>query len=150
LVSLRIGNLDYRSSELAAKTKTGLNFSGRELRIQGRLCRIARLDGDDFKFLDDPESVPSELPTAGLRVGLFSFLQGLPETSAKYSYPVKWDNLAVLRVSTYEHRWTEKFGLKMRKQANRAEKRQLCSLKLHSKMNSMIALGAFDYIVVER
>jgi hypothetical protein len=100
LASLKIGNLNYRSSELAAKTKTGLKFSGSELRIQGRLCRIARLDGHDFKFLDDPEPVLSELPSAGLRVDLFSFLQRLPETSAKYSYPVEWDNLAVLRVST--------------------------------------------------
>jgi hypothetical protein len=40
--------------------------------------------------------------------------------------------------------------LKAGKQANQAEKQQWCSLKLHSKMNSVIALVAFDYIEVER
>ena len=67
-----------------AQKKTGLNLSGRELRIEGRLCRIARLDGDDFKFLDDPEPVLAEVRKTGLRIDLFSFLQGLPELSGSF------------------------------------------------------------------
>lgn len=108
-----------------AQEKTGLNFSGRELRIEGHLCRIARLDGDDFKFLNDPEPVLAEVRRTGLRIDLFSFLQGLPETSAKYSYPVEWDNLAVLRVSTFDHWWTKQIGFKARNKAKQAEKKGL-------------------------
>jgi hypothetical protein len=106
-----------------AQKKTGLNISGRVLRVEGRLCRVARLDGDDFKFLEDPEPVLAELRRTGLRIDLFSFLQGLPETSPKYSYPVEWDNLAVLRVSTFEHWWTKQIGFKARNKAKQAEKK---------------------------
>ena len=106
-----------------AQKKTNLNIAGRELRVEGRLCRLARLDGDDFKFLNDPESVLAEVRNAGLRIDLFSFFQGLPETSAKYSYPLEWDNIAVLRVSTFEQWWTKQIGFKARNKAKQAEKK---------------------------
>jgi hypothetical protein len=106
-----------------AQKKANLNIDGRELRVEGRLCRLARLDGDDFKFLNDPEPVLAAVRNAGLRVDLFSFLQGLPETSAKYSYPLEWDNIAVLRLSTFEQWWTKQIGFKARNKAKQAEKK---------------------------
>jgi len=106
-----------------AQKKANLNIDGRELRVEGRLCRLARLDGDGFKFLNDPEPVLAEVRNAGLRIDLFSFLQGLPETSAKYSYPLEWDNIAVLRLSTFEQWWTKQIGFKARNKAKQAEKK---------------------------
>jgi hypothetical protein len=106
-----------------AKKKTGLSFGGRELQVEGHMCRVARLDGDDFKFLDDPEPVLAELRRAESRIDLFSFLQGLPDTSPKYSYPMEWDNMAVLPVSTFEHWWTKQIGFKARNKAKQAEKK---------------------------
>ena len=93
------------------------------------------------------KSLP-ELRRTGVRSDFFAFLQGLPESLRNIRIP--WDNMAVLSVSTFEHWWTEEIGLKARKKANQAERRQLWSMKLHSKMNSMIALGAYDYPVLER
>jgi hypothetical protein len=106
-----------------AQKKANLSIGGRELRVEGRLCRLARLDGDDFKFLNDPEPVLTEVRNAGLRIDLFSFVQGLPETSAKYSYPLEWDNIAVLPVSTFEQWWTKQIGFKARNKAKQAEKK---------------------------
>jgi hypothetical protein len=67
--------------------------------------------------------VLAEVRNAGLRIDLFSFFQGLPETSAKYSYPLEWDNIAVLRVSTFEQWWTKQIGFKARNKAKQAEKK---------------------------
>jgi hypothetical protein len=106
-----------------AQKKANLSIGGRELRVEGHLCRLARLDGDDFKFLNDPEPVLTEVRNAGLRIDLFSFVQGLPETSAKYSYPLEWDNIAVLPVSTFEQWWTKQIGFKARNKAKQAEKK---------------------------
>ena len=106
-----------------AQKKANLSIGGRELRVEGRLYRVARLDGDDFKFLDDPELVLRELPKTGLRIDLFTFPQGLPETSPKYSYPIEWDNVAVLPVSTFEHWWTKQIGNKTRNMVRQAEKK---------------------------
>ena len=91
--------------------------------IHGRLFRIARLDGDKYKFLDDPEPLMTELRKSGTRVDLFTFMQKLPETTPKYSYPMEWDNLAVLPVSTFDHWWTETIGFKARNKAKQAAKK---------------------------
>ena len=101
----------------------GMNICGREVKIKGRLCRIAQLDADDYKFLDDPEAALRELRKSGLRIDLFTFMQKLPETTPKYSYPMEWDNMAVLKVSTFEHWWTRQIRKNTRNKAKQAEKK---------------------------
>jgi hypothetical protein len=101
----------------------GLTFDNRELRAAGRLCRIAHLDADDYKFLGDPERVISELRKSKLAIDLFTFLQELPDTSPKYPYPYEMDNLAVLPVSTFDHWGTKQIGFKARNKAKQAEKK---------------------------
>ncbi len=101
----------------------GLQFDNRELRITGRLCRVAHLDADDYKFLDSPEPVVSELRKSKLGIDLFTFLQKLPDTLPKYSYPLEMDNLAVLPVSTFDCWWTKQIGFKARNKAKQAEKK---------------------------
>jgi hypothetical protein len=101
----------------------GMNVCGTELVVQGRLFRIARLDGDKYKFLDDPEAVVTGLRKAESRVDLFTFMQRLPEVSPKFKYPMEWDNLAVLPVSTFDDWWTKTIGFKARNKAKQAGKK---------------------------
>ena len=37
-----------------------MNICGREILVHGRLFRIARLDGEKYNFLDDPEPLMIE------------------------------------------------------------------------------------------
>ena len=96
---------------------------GRDIRVHGQLVRIARLDGDKYKFLDDPEPVLADMRRSRLRVDIFTFMQRLPATSPKFNYPMEWDNLAVLPVSTFEEWWTERIGFKARNKAKQAAKK---------------------------
>lgn len=100
-----------------------MKFYGRDLLVRGRLCRVAQMDADAYKFLDDPEQVISELRRCKTRFDLFTFLQKLPDTAPKYSYPFEMDNLAVLPISTFEHWWTQQIGFKARNKAKQAEKK---------------------------
>lgn len=100
-----------------------MNVCGRNIVVHGRLFRIARLDGDKYKFLDDPAPLVAELCKSRSRVDLFTFMQKLPETTPKYDYPMEWDNLAVLPVSTFDHWWTETIGFKARNKAKQAAKK---------------------------
>src|SRR6266566_9017549 len=100
-----------------------MHVCGKEIKIQGRLIRIARLDADKFQFLDDPEPVLDSLRKSRTRVDLFTFMQKLPETSPKYRYPMEWDNLAALPVSTFDQWWNEQIGFKARNKAKQAEKK---------------------------
>ena len=96
---------------------------GRKFRIHGRMLRIANVDGEKFRFIDDPEATVSALKNCGRRVDLFTFMQRLPETAPKYGYTMEWDNLAVLPVSTFDHWWTNVLGFKGRNKAKQAQKK---------------------------
>ncbi len=96
---------------------------GKQVRIQGRSLRMARLEADSFQFLDDPGSMVEHLRACSTRVDLFTFLQRLPETSPKYDYPMEWDNFAALQVTTFDNWWNEQIGFKARNKAKQAEKK---------------------------
>jgi hypothetical protein len=98
---------------------------GSNVHIDGRVVRIARLDGDKYKFLDDPEPVIAGLRESRSRVDIFTFMQKLPDTEVKFNYPMEWDNLAVLQISTFESWWTEGIGFKARNKAKQAVKKSV-------------------------
>ncbi len=100
-----------------------IKVCGKEIRVAGRLIRLARLEADTYHFLDDPVPMLEGLRKCGTRVDLFSFMQRLPETSPKYSYPMEWDNLAALPITTFENWWTQQIGFKARNKAKQAEKK---------------------------
>jgi hypothetical protein len=100
-----------------------IDSRGQQIRIAGRLVRVASLEADGYQFLADPGSMLESLRKCGRRIDLFTFMQRLPETSPKYSYPMEWDNLATLPVSTFEHWWTQQIGFKARNKAKQSEKK---------------------------
>jgi hypothetical protein len=100
-----------------------MQVCGQEIKVQGGLIRIARLDADGYRFLDDPEPVINGLKQCGTRIDLFSFMQRISEPTPKYAYPMEWDNLAALPVSTFENWWTQQLGFKARNKAKQAEKK---------------------------
>lgn len=100
-----------------------MRICGKEIKVSGRLVRIARLDGDKFEFPDDPEALLTELRRCGRRVDLFTFLQRLPDAAPKYNYPMELDNLAVVPVSTFDHWWNKQIRSYPRNRARQAEKR---------------------------
>lgn len=100
-----------------------MKVCGKDINVRGRLIRIAQIDGDKYNFPDDPEMLLAGLRKRGERIDLFTFLQKLPETAPKYSYPVEWDNLAVLPVSTFDHWWNQQIRSFPRNRARQAEKK---------------------------
>jgi hypothetical protein len=100
-----------------------IKICGREIKIQGRLLRVARLEADKYEFLDDPETLIEGLRKCGDRIDLFTFLQRLPESAPKYNYPMEMDNLAVVPVSTFDNWWTNQIRGEGRNRARQAEKK---------------------------
>jgi hypothetical protein len=100
-----------------------MRICGQQISIKGHLLCIARLEADKYQFVDDPESVLDGLRKCGTRIDLFTFMQRLPETEPKYDYPMEWDNLAAMRVTTFEHWWNKQIGFKARNKARQAAKK---------------------------
>ncbi len=99
-----------------------MKICGKDIRVEGGLIRIARLAAEGYEFLEDPEVVLSALRESGIRVDIFTFRQNLPDTSPKYRYPMEWDNVAALPVSTFDHWWTQQINRKTRNMIRKAEK----------------------------
>lgn len=100
-----------------------MKICGWEIKIQGRLLRVARLDADKYDFIDDPEPILSGLRQCGARVDLFTFMQRINEPEPKFTYPMELDNLAVLPVSTFDHWWNHQIRSYPRNRARQAEKK---------------------------
>jgi hypothetical protein len=95
----------------------------KDIRVRGRLIRMARLEGDMYEFLDDPEELLDGLRKSRTRVDIFTFMQKLPETSPRFNYPMEWDNVAALQVSTFEQWWTQQIDSNVRAKIRKAEKK---------------------------
>jgi hypothetical protein len=100
-----------------------INLGDRSIVVGGGLIRMARLDGEKFKFLDNPEPFLAKIRGCGQRVDLFTFMQKADETGVKHSYPMEWDNLAILPISTFENWWEKQLGFKGRNKAKQATKK---------------------------
>ncbi len=91
--------------------------------MRGRLCRVAEVEGEGYKFLADPAAAAAGLRASNTRADIFTFMQELPETSPRYKYPIEWDNFAVLPITTFDQWWTKQIGFKARNKAKQAEKK---------------------------
>ncbi len=100
-----------------------IDVAGAKVQVRGSLVRVARLDGEKFLFTSDPDSIIQSLRKHSPRVDLFTFIQKVSEPGPKYNYPMEWDNLAVLPISTFEHWWNQQLGFKARNKAKQAEKK---------------------------
>ena len=99
-----------------------MDICGNKICTAGRLIRIARVDGEGYQFLKEPEDVLLALRASRPRVDLFTFIQKLSDPSPKYSYPMEWDNMAALSVSTFDHWLTRQVNCKVRNMVRKADK----------------------------
>lgn len=100
-----------------------LKVCDRIIFTHGKWVRYARIQGDKYKFLDDPETLIDGLRKCGERIDVFTFMQRLPETEPKYRYPMEWDNFAAVPLTTFDDWWTKTIGFKARNKAKQAEKK---------------------------
>lgn len=94
-----------------------------QIKVAGRWLRVATLDADKYLFLDDPSTLIEELKRSKRKVDLFTFLQRVSEPNPKYPYPMEWDNMAVVSITTFEEWWNKQIGFKARNKAKQAEKK---------------------------
>jgi hypothetical protein len=99
-----------------------MHIFGNDTLIEGKLIRIARLDAEGYDFVEDPEAVLKTLRDARDRVDLFSFIQKLSDPTPRYNYPMEWDNLAAMKISTFEHWMAHQVDFKVRNKVRKATK----------------------------
>ena len=100
-----------------------MNICGTDIKIEGRLVRIASVAAEGFEYLENPEAALACLRESGVPVDLFRFSQRLPHTRPEHPFAMEWGNVAALPVTTFDHWWTKQIDGKTRNMVRRAEKK---------------------------
>jgi hypothetical protein len=77
---------------------------------EGRFMRIATVQDEELvqaEALRRPDAFIARLTTSTLKADLFTFAQKLPDVQPHHSYYYEWDNLAVIRISSYSAWWKQ-------------------------------------------
>ncbi len=101
-----------------------LEVDGHTLVVAGRWLRTATIRDEEWqpKPVEDPERIAARLRTA-TRADLFTFAQKLGDSKPRFLYPLEWDNLAVVPITTFEDWWENRIPQETRKNVRRAAKR---------------------------
>jgi hypothetical protein len=100
----------------------GVNIRGNEYRIERGIVRVLKLRNEWIDDIPDPEALVAEVRQLALPVDLLTFVQHPPETIPKFSYPMQWDNLAVLKISSYENWFKAQIPQNARNKIRKADK----------------------------
>lgn len=107
------------------RTVPALDLNGKRIIARGGALKIASVEAEDWleTELEDPQSSVEALKRArGFHADILSFAQKLPATKPRYRYPMEWDSVAAIALSTFEQ-WWEALPQETRKNVRRAEKR---------------------------
>ena len=101
-----------------------MKICNQSIKITGKILRVARPDADKFIFLDcDPREISAGLRKCGKRVDLFTFMDRLPGSAQRFDFPMELDNLAAIRITTFDNWWMNQLGFKARNKAKQAGKK---------------------------
>lgn len=100
-----------------------MEVCGKEIRFRGKLLRVARLEGEGFQFLDDPEAALEPLLKFRPRPDIFTFIQRLSSPSPLHRFPMEWTNVAALPISTFDDWLSHQINKKTRNMIRKAEKK---------------------------
>ena len=108
-------------------TVPALLVSGVNIVVTGTWLKRAVIEAEEWLETEvkDPESCVRALKLAhstALKADIFTFVQKLPETSPRYAYPMEWQSVAAIGVTTFKD-WWDKLPQETRKNVRRADKR---------------------------
>jgi hypothetical protein len=102
-----------------------IQFDAVQVIAQGRLVRVASIHDEEWleaSQLPDVAGLVAAVASSRLKADLLTFTQRIPDTAPKHSLPMRWDNSAVIRVSTYQQ-WWESLSQDSRRNIRLAEKK---------------------------
>lgn len=105
---------------------TGLDVEDYTIVITGKWLKIASVRSEAWLSAEipNPDRCVSELIRHKDQLGadIFTFAQKLPTTSPKHSYPMEWDSVAAIRLTSFDE-WWKGLPQATRKNVRRSPKR---------------------------
>jgi hypothetical protein len=88
---------------------------------QGPAC-VLRLEDEWFEDVRRPAVVIDAVRHSRVSADIFTFWQRLPDLAPKYAYPVEWEELAAIPITSYEHWWNHQIKSRVRNQIRKTQK----------------------------
>ncbi len=104
-----------------------MEVNGEKLTTRGKWLKIARVRGEEMREqeLENPELYVTALKNDKDRIlgaDIFSFTQKLPAVQPRFSYPLEWESVAAIPLSSFKQ-WWEGLPQETRKNVRRSQKR---------------------------
>jgi len=99
-----------------------VEINGQTFSISEGALRFAALEDELFEGLKDPEMAIAHLGRARPRPDIFTFCQRIPQVEPRYSFPMAFESLAVLPISTYDHWWSKQQSRASRNKVRKSQK----------------------------
>lgn len=93
--------------------------------VLGKLLKIARIHGEEWSDrdpLDDPDSFIRDLKNTSLTPDIFTFAQQFFDVIPRFPYPLTWDNVAAIPITTFDEWWGRRVSRKLRQDITRSER----------------------------
>ena len=93
--------------------------------ISGKFLKIATIKNEFYEIEEvvNPHSIIDALKKSKPKADIFTFSQKIPDSEPKFSYYYELDNVAAIRISTFDDWWNNKIGRKERQDMRRAYSR---------------------------
>lgn len=99
-----------------------LELLGQTYAIARNPVTVVGLEDEWYDDVQDPASVVSALKRADFKPDIFTFWQRLPNIQPAHTYPMEWEEIAVLPISGYDNWWKNQIKSRTRNQIRKAEK----------------------------
>lgn len=102
-----------------------MEICSKKIQVSGRLIRIASVEAEGYQFLKDPELAAKILRESRTRIDLFTFVENLSGAASEDNqtrYNQELDNIAAIRISTFEDWITNQVDFKVRNKVRKAAK----------------------------
>lgn len=126
LMNLSVEEPPLSASEVVRDAGVTTLIEGRAIVVDGRWLRIAHVRDEEVAenaAIDDPTSFLARLGENKLHADIFAFRQKLLDDIQRLNFPVYWDNLAVIPITSYSEWWEKRLSQDGRRNVRRAEKR---------------------------
>jgi hypothetical protein len=119
--------MEYTTIQVKGKLvkMPSVQIEGRTVVSRGKWLKVAAVVDEELLEGDtvvDPGLFVQQLKKSGLIADLFTFAQKVPDSAPKYTYRMKWDNAAVIPITTFSEWFEKRAEHDVRKAITRAKK----------------------------
>ncbi len=118
-----------------------IQIEDRTIVVTGKWIKMAAIHDENWQAggVEHPESIIVKLKTQPTVADIFTFVQKLPDTKPRFNYPLEWDNVAAIPITSYAEWWEKRLPQVTRKNVRRAERRGVVVLAVE--FNDVLVQG---------